>query len=185
MTSLFRKKIEIIEGKEWTRMSRKAVEKAIIPGIRVRRYYKCQKYYEAELDKKEFLSVIFLDSKKDTGFLTDDYDTRTIRDVAERMITGGHTFQSLVEKHKLPWYDKCRKIENDRFDYAKFGTIWLRGATEYERCKSPPGKYHIHEGAHRSLVLGKLLREEKEEYCPVRAILIKTTGSTPPDKILD
>ena len=190
MTSLFRKKIEIIEGKEWTRMSRRAVKEAIIPGIRVRRYYRCQKYYEAELDKEEFLSVIWL--KIDgTHLLTAEDGSRTIRDVAKRVIEC-HPFESLCQYQGLPiidhdpnWFGKCYKIESDGFDYAKFGTIWLRGATDFERGKSPPGKYHIHEGAHRSLVLGKLLREGKIEYQPVKAILIKTTGSREPDEICD
>ena len=187
MISLFRKKIEIMEGEEWTRMGRKDVKAAIAAEpskTRMRRYHSCQKYYEWELEENRFLSVILLDSKETTGFLTQDYDTRMIRDVAERMVTGGHTFQSLIKEHGLTWYNKCLKIESDGFDYAKFGTIWLRGATDFERCKSPPGKYHIHEGAHRSLVLGKLLLECKK-YQPVKAILIKTTGSRKPDEICD
>ena len=129
--------------------------------------------------------MIFLDSKELTGFLTHDYDARTIRDVAERMVTGGHTFQSLIKEHGLEWYDDCLKIESDGFDYDEFDTIWLRGAMDSERRKSPPGKYYIHEGVHRSLVLGKLLREGKIEYQPVKAILIKTTGSREPDDICD
>lgn len=188
MTILSHEQIVELEGEKWKPMSREEVEAAIDAepcNTRMRRYHRCQKYYEWELEEGRFLSVIFLDSKELTGFLTDDYDARTIRDVAERMVTGGHTFQSLIEEHRLKWYGDCLEIERDGFDYAKFGTIWLRGATDFERGKSPPGKYHIHEGAHRSLVLVKLLRAGKIEYQPVKAILIKTTGSREPDEICD
>ena len=172
MTILSRRKIEIIEGKEWTRLSRKAVKEAITTDSRVKRYERSRKYYKAELDKEEFLSLIFLDSKKLTGFLTHGYDDRTIRGVAERMVIGGYTFLSLIKEHGLKWYDGCLKIESDGFDYKKFGTIWLVMAKDDEKCKAPPSaKYYIYEGCHRSLVLGKLLLEGFE-YQPVKAILI-------------
>ena len=184
MTILFRRKTVELEGEKWKPMSRKEVEAAIAaepPNTRMRRYHSHQKYYEWELEKDRFLSIIWLNIKE-TGPLTPDGEPRTILDVAERMMTDNYDFESLIQCG-FPWYRRCCKIES-KFKHCKFGTIWLRGATEYERCKSPPGKYHIHEGAHRSLVLGKLLLEGKE-YESVKAILIKTTGSTPPDKILD
>ena len=176
MTILSHKQIVEIEGEKWKPMSRAEVEKAIADepsNSHIKHYHSRQDYYEWELDKYRFLSIISLDSEKLTGFLTHGHDLRTIPDVSQRMVDGGHTFKSLVKSHDLEWYKECHKIESDGFDYAKFGTIWLREANYQERTKSPPGKYHIEHGVHRSLVLGKRLVEGKE-YKPIRAILIKS-----------
>ena len=88
-----------------------------------------------------------------------------------------HTFESLSKDQELPsnqhdpgWFRQCIKIYNE-FTYDKFGTMWLVLAKPNELTQSPSGIYYIHDGCHRSLVLGKLLREG-EDYCPVKAILI-------------
>ena len=185
MTILSHEEIMELEGEKWKPMSREEVEAAIEVepcNSHIEKYSSCKEYYEWELDKDRFLSIIWLNINE-TGPLTPDGEPRTIQDVAERMVSKGYTFEKLIEKHRLTWYKKCRKIESEGFDYAKFGTIWIKGATEDERKESRPGKYHIEHGAHRSLVLGKLLREEKIEYQLIRAILIKTTGSKDPDEI--
>lgn len=182
MTNLSHDETVEIEGEKWKPMNREEVEEAIKAEpckTHIYRYHSHQEYYEWKLEEDRFLSVILLASNKTTGCLTQG--PRMIRDVAERMVNEGHTFQSLIENCDLPWYDGCLEIEKDGFDYAKFGTIWLKKATNEERCQSSPGKYHIDHGAHRSLVLGKLLRERKRKYQRVRAIYIKTTtGSREP-----
>ena len=185
MTKISHEATVEIEGEKWKPMSPEEVEAAIAAepcNTRMRRYHSCQKYYKRELEKDRFPSVIWLDIPRTNLIIPEG--SRTIRDVAKKMVSEGHTFQSLVEDCRS-WFVECCEIDSD-FKYCKFGTIWLRGATDFERNQSSSGKgkYHIHHGAHRSLVLGKRLLEGKE-YESVKAILIKTTGAREPDKICD
>ena len=188
MTILSHEETVEIEGEKWKPMSRETVEAAIDAEpakTHIHRYHSCQEYYEWKLEKDRFLSVIWLDIPRTNLIIPEG--SRTIRDVAKKMVSEGHTFQSLVEDCRSwsvedckSWFVECCKIDSD-FKYCEFGTIWLKKATDEERCQSPSGKYHIDHGAHRSLVLGKLLRERKIKYRPVRAIFIKTTtGSREP-----
>ena len=191
MTILSNKKIVEIDGEKWKPMSGEEVEAAIVAeppdsDCPFKRYHCYQKYYEWELEEDRFLSIIWLNIPE-TGPLTPDGEPRTIRDVAERMIIENYDFQSLIES-RYPWYCRCCKIKSKGFDYAKFGTIWLKGATLSERGESRPGKYHtgkyhIAHGAHRSIVLGQLLKKGEIEYQPVRAILVKNPRSKHPHDV--
>ena len=184
MTILSHKQIVEIEGEKWKTMRRKEVEDAIAanPDCPFKRYHRYQKYYEWELEEDRFLSIIWPNMRGKTDPLTPDGDPRTIRDVAARMIIENYDFQSLIESG-YPWFCKCREIKSEGFHYDKFGIIWLKGANPSERCESPPGKYHIADGAHRSIVLGQLLKKGKIEYQPVRAILVKNPRSKDPHDV--
>ena len=176
---------EILELEEdWKRMSREEVE-AEIKGKcckinrRVRRAVKSGKpnFYKSELNEDEFMLLIW-HKIDDSRLLTPDKAPRTVRDVAKRVIEK-YDFHLLSRKlglplnmHKPKWFRKCRKIEK-AFCYDKFYAMWLVMADEDEKYKAPPSaQYYIYDGCHRSLVLGKLLLEEKIEYRPVEAILI-------------
>ena len=164
---------------KWKPMERKEVENAITSDSRVKYYEKDKKYYKSKLSRCEFLSLIWheIDASR---LLTPKNESRTVRDVADRMIAGGDTFQSLSRNKNLPpnkhdpkWFYKCRAIDRD-FDYNKFGTIWLVIANDDEKSKAPPSaKFYIYDGCHRSLVLGKrLLTGESEYEQQVKVILI-------------
>ncbi len=184
MMFLFPSKIKIIEGKEWKPMERKAVEKAIIPEghtskTRVQCYEKDKKYYKSKLSRCEFLSLIWheIDASR---LLTPKNESRAVRDVAERMIEKGFTFQSLSRNQDLPlnehdpeWFHKCWVIDRD-FDFDKFRPIWLVIANGDEKNNAPPSaKFYIYDGCHRSLVLGKrLLTGESKYEQQVKVILI-------------
>ena len=169
---------EILELEEdWKPMSREEVEAAIDADSRVQCYDSNRKYYKAKLlDECQFLSLIW-HKIDDSRLLTPEKSPRTVRDVAKRM--EGRNFKSLSRfpwlprrKYKAKWFRKCRKIEK-AFCYDKFYAMWLVMADEDEKYKAPPSaQYYIYDGCHRSLVLGKLLLEEKIEYRPVEAILI-------------
>lgn len=178
-----------LEGEKWEPMSREEVE-AEIKGKcckisrRVRRTVKSgnHKFYKAELNEDEFLLLIW-HKIDDSRLLTPENESRTVRDVAKRMLDNGYTFQSLSrnlglpkDMHKPKWFRICRKIEKN-FDYNRFYAMWLVMADDDEKCKAPPSaKYYIYDGAHRSVVLGKLLQEREQErkieYRRVKAILI-------------
>ena len=186
MAILSNKKIVEIEGEKWKPMRGKEVKAAIVAeppdsDCTFKRYYRYQKYYEWELEEDRFLSIIWLNIPE-TGPLTPDGEPRTIRDVAARMIIENYDFQSLIESG-YPWFGKCHEIKSEGFHYDKFGIIWLKGATPSERCESPPGKYHIADGTHRSIVLGQLLKKGEIEYQPVRAILVKNPRSKDPHDV--
>jgi len=133
-------------------------------------------FYKSELDKDEFLSLIWheIDASR---LLTPPRQPRTILDVAKRVIQN-HTFQSLSRNQRLSrnqhdpgWFSTCCEIESC-FDYGRFGAMGLVLANEGERNQSPSGTYYIYDGNHKSLVLGKLLLEDKIKYIPVKAFLI-------------
>lgn len=181
---LFPSKIKIIEGKEWKPMERKAVEKAIIPEghtskTRVQCYEKDKKYYKSKLSRCEFLSLIWheIDASR---LLTPKNESRTVRDVADRMIEKGYTFQSLSrnlclpdDQHDPKWFRECCAIDR-HFDYNRFGTICLVIANSNEKNNAPASaKFYIYDGCHRSLVLGKrLLTGESKYEQQVKVILI-------------
>ena len=179
MTFLPLRKIKIIEGVEWKRMRRKAVENMITTDPRVQSCKKDRKFYKSKLSRCEFLSLIWheIDASR---LLTPKNESRTVKDVAKRMIEKRYTFQSLSRNQGLPlnqhdpeWFHKCCSIDSD-FDYNRFGKIWLVIANDDEKCKAPPSaKFYIYDGCHRSLVLGKrLLTGESKYEQQVKAILI-------------
>ena len=189
LKTLLRKKTKVIDGKVWRLMKRKEVNAEIYAkgckvDSRILCYFKSGDYgfYKSELDENKFLSVIW-PAMNFTRLLTPECEPRMIWDVAERVIKC-HTFESLCEnqgrpdtEHDPSWFDKCLKIDSE-FDYDRFCAMWLVEENCIEHKQSPLGKYHVEDGAHRSLVLGKRLLKCEEEYCPVKAILI---DPRPPD----
>ena len=183
LKTLLRKKTKVIDGKVWRLMKRKEVNAEINAECcevdsHILDYVKsgCYGFYKSELDENKFLSVIWPEMKV-SRLLTPECEPRTIRDVAERVIKC-HTFESLCEnqgrpdtEHDPSWFDKCLKIDSE-FDYDRFCAMWLVEENCIEHKQSPLGKYHVEDGAHRSLVLGKRLLEREEKYRAVKAILI-------------
>ncbi len=179
MTFLFCRKNEIIEGVKWKRMGRKAVADTITSDSRVKFYENDRKYYKSKLSRCEFLSLIWHEIDE-SRLLTPKNESRTVKDVAKRMIEKRYTFQSLSRNQGLPlnqhdpeWFHKCCALDSD-FDYNRFGTIWLVIANDDEKSKAlPSAKFYIYDGCHRSLVLGKrLLTGESKYEQQVKAILI-------------
>ena len=179
MKFLFHREIEIIEGVKWKQLDCKAVKEAIKQGDRVKCYKKDKKYYMSKLSRCEFLSLIWheIDASR---LLTPKNESRTVRDVAERMIEKRYTFQSLKRNLCLPrnqhdpeWFHGCWEIDRN-FDFDKFRPIWLVIANDDEKKKAPPSaKFYIYDGCHRSLVLGKrLLTGESKYEQQVKVILI-------------
>lgn len=128
-------------------------------------------------DKTSFLSLIW-HARDDSRLLTPDGSSRTLRDVAERMIANNWTFDKLSSnlgfpagQHNSEWFKKCLPI-NKHFNHALFGRIALVQANDDERKESPSGSFYIYDGTHKSLVLSKLLIVNKLEFDPVEALLI-------------
>jgi hypothetical protein len=128
-------------------------------------------------DKISFLSLIW-HARDDSRLLTPKGSPRTLHDVAERMIVNNWTFDKLssnlgvsADQHNPEWFKKCLPI-NENFDYAIFGRIALVQANDNERKQSPSGSFYIYDGAHKSLVLSKLLLANEFEFKPIEALLI-------------
>jgi hypothetical protein len=128
-------------------------------------------------DKTSFLSLIWHEINE-SRLLTPKGLPRTLHDVSERMTANNWTFDKLssnlgfpADQHKPEWFKKCLMI-NENFDYALFGRIAVVQANDNERKKSPAGSFYIYDGAHKSLVLSKLLLANEVEFKPVEALLI-------------
>ncbi|MCL5037348.1 MAG: hypothetical protein M1269_09570 [Chloroflexi bacterium] len=128
-------------------------------------------------DKESFLSLIWQEIS-DTKYLTKD-KPRTLKDVANGIIDKKLTFERLAseptlgEGHKPEWFERCLKLKIDsEFDFKKFEFVTLVPATDDERKQSPSGSFNIYDGAHKSLVLSKLIIENKIDFQPIKALLL-------------
>ncbi len=128
-------------------------------------------------DKTSFLSLIWHEINE-SRFLTPKGLPRTLYDVAERMTSNNWTFENLssnigfpANQHQPEWFKECLII-NANFDHALFGRIAVVQANDNERKQSPTGTFYIYDGAHKSLVLSRLLLSNKVEFNPVEVLLI-------------
>jgi hypothetical protein len=134
-------------------------------------------YHVRFQDDERFLSLIFPEMDG-CRILTPPDESRTLRDVAHRILYNEWTFEDLVEDmglapklHDPGMFAKSRYLD-ENFDYEKFGLLILAPSTEEEREQSPDGSFFIYDGFHRSLVLAKYLLEEEIDYQQVEGILV-------------
>lgn len=127
-------------------------------------------------DKESFLSLIW--HEIDASRLLTPGGSRTLRDIAQRMMDQSLTFEVLAKGPGLPdsqhdpgWFKKCVNIDT-RFDYDRFGWIIVVPATSHERDQSPYGTFYIYDGCHKALVLSKRLLCNEIRFQPVEALLL-------------
>lgn len=128
-------------------------------------------------DEHSFLSLIW-HAIDDSRILTPQGQSRTLRDVAQRLIDNNYSLNALssnldlnANQYNPKWFDKCKKI-NDNFDIDKFGWIAVTPATEDELRSSPKGTFYIYDGTHKSLVLAKLLLDKKIYFKTLECLLL-------------
>lgn len=128
-------------------------------------------------DTDSFLSLIWQEID-DSRLLTPRGKSRTLRDVAGRVVVGAHTFESLArdcglpaQQHNPSWFQKCIPIAND-FSYEAFGFVAIVPANDNEQKQSPNGSFYIFDGIHKTLVLSTLLIKQQIAYKPVQAVLL-------------
>lgn len=126
-------------------------------------------------DEASFLSLIWQESNP-ARLLTPPGAPRTLRDIAERMIREGHTFESLSKGHGRPrtdhhpeWFEPCLRIDQG-FDFQEIGWFAVVAATDGERKQSPRGSLYLYDGMHKSLVLAKRLLRGETAFQPVDAL---------------
>jgi hypothetical protein len=115
-------------------------------------------------DEEAFLSLIWQESDP-ARLLTPYCQPRILRDVAQRLINGGYTFESLARdlglspnKHQPMWFERCVEIDK-AFDFEQFGWVAVVAATDGEREQSPGGTFYLFDGIHKSLVLATAISE--------------------------
>lgn len=128
-------------------------------------------------DAETFLSLIW-HARSDSRLLTPTGQSRTLRDVAKRVIDNGYDFAKLssvlefkTDGHKPEWFRECKDIY-DAFDINKFDWIALTPPTNDELKESPNGIFYIYDGCHKSLVLAVRLLEGKEDFKPLECLLL-------------
>jgi len=128
-------------------------------------------------DEDTFLSLIWQESDP-ARLLTPNGQPRTLRDVAERLVRAGYTFESLAKCMGLPrnqhhpeWFDKCVRIEAG-FDHNQFGWVAVVAANDGERMQSPRGSFYLFDGMHKTLVLTKRLLKKEAVFQPIEALYL-------------
>jgi len=121
-------------------------------------------------DETSFLSLIWHDIES-SRILTPSGKPIALRDVAERMIAQGHTFDTLCSSND--WFRGCLCI-HERFDHAKLGWVVVTNERNgiYER--TPYGSLCIYDGCHKSLVYAYRLLAGTSEYKPVEVLWLLT-----------
>lgn len=128
-------------------------------------------------DEASFLSLIWQEIDP-TRLLTPRGQSRTLSDVAGRMITNSWTFASLSNPMGLPRtqhvpaaFKSFEKI-NSAFDLGAFDFIAVMPPKDSERNQSPGGTFYIFDGVHRTLVLAHRLLSKQTGYQPLEVLLI-------------
>jgi hypothetical protein len=128
-------------------------------------------------DQVSFLSLVWYQAPA-VRLLVPDGEPRTLRDVAQRLIQRGHSFQALCNNSALPsgefepgFFKPCLEIDVG-FDFRRFGWIAVVAAADEERAQSPLGSFYIYDGLHKSLVLAKRLLAGETTYQPVEALYL-------------
>jgi len=128
-------------------------------------------------DEDSFLSLIWQEADP-ARLLTPRGMPRTMRDVACRLLEGGHTFDTLSSdlglnrnQHRSEWFEPCRQIDR-AFDYSQFGWLVVVPACDSERNQSPSGSLYLFDGMHKSLVLAKRLICRETPYQVIEALYL-------------
>lgn len=135
-------------------------------------------FYQIRLkDEATFLSLIW-HWNPSSSLLTPDGKSRTLCDVANRMVDKGWSIQRLYGaeileegRHDPQWFNACRHIV-ESFNYEDFGWIFVNHPTINEKADSPSGSYYIYDGCHKTLVLAHGILTGTIKYQPVDAILL-------------
>jgi len=112
------------------------------------------------LDKTSFLSLIWHEIDE-CRILTPRSKSRTLKDVAERMIEEERTFNTLCSlKESNGWFKRCLEI-NECFDHDILDFFVVANECDKIYERTPCGSLYIYDGCHRSLVYAyKLLTGE-------------------------
>ena len=128
-------------------------------------------------DEATFFSLIWQESDP-ARLLTPNDQSRTLHDVANRLIHSGYTFESLTKSLGLPlnqhhpeWFERCVPIDG-AFDFNQFGWIAVEAANDGERKQSPCGSFYIFDGMHKTLVLAKRLMKKETVFQPIDALYL-------------
>ena len=128
-------------------------------------------------DEEYFMSLIW-QSIEHTRFLTPVGESRTLRDIVQRMVENSWTFEALSSKPKKygykydpDWFISAEKIYSE-FDIDIFDLIAVQPANESEQKESPNGTFYIFDGVHRTLVLAYKLVSLELNYKPIEAVLL-------------
>lgn len=128
-------------------------------------------------DEAAFLSLIWLQSSP-VRLLALNGRPRTLRDVGERLLRNGHTFESLSqdmglrrEQHHPEWFEPCVRIDR-HFDYGQFGWVAVVASNNDEQRDSRLGSFYLFDGMHKTLVLAKRLLRKETIYQPVDALYL-------------
>jgi hypothetical protein len=127
-------------------------------------------------DQATFLSIIWQECDR-TRILTPG-GSRTLMDVAGRMVDNSWTFSSLCNHmgFEPAWHDPAafQKFEaiSSSFDLDAFDFIAVTPATDSERQQSPRGTLYIFDGVHRSLVLAHRLMTNQSKYRAIEGLLL-------------
>lgn len=176
----------------WDPISRAEALSQVEPNLR-EKLKTARKWYRGEIqDPEDFLSLIWheIDASR---ILTPRDKPRSLRDVAQRMICAGVTFDDLSSPGKKEfvvksfrsrigdhicsnynpnWFTKC-SIIYDSFDIRKFSPIVLRKANPGERSQTPKGILYIKDGTHRCLVYAYKILKFECEFEPVWFLLFE------------
>jgi hypothetical protein len=128
-------------------------------------------------DEATFLSLNWQESDP-ARLLTPNGQPRTLRDVAERLIGAGYTFESLTKSLGLPrtqhhteWFEPCVRIDA-AFDFNQFGWVAVVATNDGERRQSPCGTFYLFDGMHKTLVLAKRLLKKESEFQAIEALYL-------------
>lgn len=128
-------------------------------------------------DEATFLSLIWQESDP-ARLLTPNGRPRTLRDVGERLIGAGYTFESLAKsqgqlrsQHDPQWFEPCVRIDA-AFDFTQFGCIAVVAANDGERTQSPCGSFYLFDGMHRTLVLAKRILKRETAFQGIEALYL-------------
>jgi hypothetical protein len=128
-------------------------------------------------DEQSFLPLIWQEIDP-TRLLTPRGLSRTLGDVAGRMVERSWTFASLSQPMGLPptqhlpaAFESFERI-NSAFEFAEFDFIAVMAANDSERRQSPTGTFYIYDGVHRTLVFAHRVLTKQSRYQSVEALLI-------------
>ncbi len=120
-------------------------------------------------DVPSFLRLIW-QSNSETRPLSLVGQARTLKDCAERLESYDWSFKRLAHEHD-DWFRRCQEIDH-RFDFGRFGYLWVAEPTNGERIKTPNGTFYVYDSNHKAIVLAKKLLRKDVGFNPVGAVLL-------------